>query len=171
MHYVTSGEYGNDIRLAYNSLDAHASVNQLHFQGFFLTQDWQPPFEMILEKHNGSPTIDCYFKNIRWITASEGVDGIKEFLTEMNKRRETGEKVAFNIYLTPKGIACFPRKHQGDEEYFSQLQQSPFTTGYAFFEMLGEVISPVSITELLKVNNRTDIKRRIQSLYDHLSLE
>ena len=97
---------------------------------------------------------------------------MKEFLTEMNKRWETGEKLAFNMYLTPNGAACFPRKHQGDKGYISQLQQSPFTTGYAFFEMLGEVISPVSITELTKDDDvREDTEQKIQALYNSLSLE
>src|SRR4030042_408099 len=48
--FVTNSGLGGGIRLCYNSNGAHASVNHLHFQGFFLTQGWEPPFEKILEK-------------------------------------------------------------------------------------------------------------------------
>ena len=86
----------------------------------------------------------------------------------MNDRYAKGEKIAFNFRMGPDGIACFPRKHQGDEGYFRLLQQSPFTTGYAFFEMLGEVISPTADVSVFGQNNT---ERKIKGLYNALSLE
>ena len=71
--------------------------------------------------------------------------------------------------MTPKGILAFPRKHQGDSDYFKLLQKASFTTGYAFFEMLGEVISPskevISIFD--PINNLED---QIIQLYKAASL-
>lgn len=173
--FVREQGLGKGIRLCYNSNGAHASVNHLHFQGFFLTQDWEPPFETIIREYrtnkvktdNLSGTIDYYFKGTRWISGSDGVDGLKEFIDEMNRRYASGEKVAFNLCIAPEGIACFPRKHQGDEKYFELLQRSPFTTGYAFFEMLGEIISPTADVSIFD-KNRTE--RQIRDLYNALSL-
>ena len=175
-NFVREQGLGKGIRLGYNSNGAHASVNHLHFQGFLLTQDWEPPFETIIRGYkaskvktgNLSGTIDCYLKGARWISDSDGIDGLKEFIGEMNQRYASGEKVAFNLYMSPEGIACFPRKHQGYEKYFELLQRSPFTTGYAFFEMLGEIISPTSDISILD-KNRTE--RQIRDLYNALSLE
>jgi len=166
--FVTNQGMGNGVRLCYNSNGAHASVNHLHLQGFFLTQDWEPPFEEIARNHDGSSSIDCYFAGTRWIPASDGADGVKDFIREMNDRYAKGEKIAFNFRMGPDGIACFPRKHQGDEGYFRLLQQSPFTTGYAFFEMLGEVISP---TADVSVFGQDKTERKIRDLYNALSLE
>ena len=166
--FVTKQGLGNGVRLCYNSNGAHASVNHLHFQGFFLTQDWEPPFEEIVRKHNDSrSTIDCYFAGTRWISKSDCADGVKDFIKEMNDRYAKGEKVAFNFSMSPEGIACFPRKHQGDEKYFQLLQKSQFTTGYAFFEMLGEIISP---TSEISVFNQDRTEKQIRELYNTLSL-
>ncbi len=167
--FVTKQGFGKGVRLCYNSNGAHASVNHLHFQGFFLTRDWEPPFEEIARKHDGSSsTIDCYFSGTRWISGSDGAEGLKDFIKEMNYKYAEGEKIAFNLCMTPEGIACFPRKHQGDEEYFKLLRESPFTTGYAFFEMLGEIISPTADVSIFG-QDRTE--RQIRNLYDALSLE
>lgn len=193
--FVTNQGFGKGIRLCYNSNGAHASVNHFHLQGFFLTQDWEPPFEKVIKRYRQdsikgigeikyvqtpegeavgvkkihrqsiapSCTIDCYFPGTRWISASDGVNGLKKFVDEMNQKYANGEKIAFNFCMAPEGIACFPRKHQGNEKYFQLLQKSPFTTGYAFFEMLGEIISPtadVPVTE-----------NQIRELYNVLSLK
>jgi hypothetical protein len=176
-YLVTEQGFGNGIRLCYNSNGAHASANQLHLQGFFVTQDWEPPFEEIVRQHDGSSgkLKDCYFQGARWLSKSDGVPGLIDFVDEMNRKyREylehpsERERVAYNLCLTPSGIACFPRKHQADEQYFRLLEKAKFTTGYAFFEMLGEIISPTS--DALSMD-KTVLKKEIRNLYDALSLE
>jgi hypothetical protein len=176
-NFVVSGEYGDGVRLAYNSLGAHASANHLHFQGFFLTSDWEPPFEQVARDHgDSSGRMKCYFPDAMWITKSDGLSSMREFITEINAKwaeginagKTPGENVAYNLYLTPNGVACFPRRHQGNQKYFALLESSPFTTGYAFFEMLGEIISP---TADISIFGQNKIERQIRDLYTALSLE
>lgn len=193
--FVTNQGFGEGIRLCYNSNGAHASVNHLHLQGFFVTDDWEPPFEAIIRDNvkidndiryvqtpRGemvgvkkaypqvvvpSGIVNCYFPGTRWISDLDGVNGLKEFIKEMNNRYANGEKIAYNFCLTSQGIACFPRKHQGDKKYFELLQKAPFTTGYAFFEMLGEIISP---TTNISIFDRDKTERQIRDLYEALSI-
>lgn len=173
---VTEQGFGEGIRLCYNSNGAHASANHLHFQGFLITQDWKPPFEEVVRQHDGSSEElkDCYFQGARWLSKSDGISGLKNFIDEMNRKYKEylenpseNERLAYNLCLTPSGIACFPRKHQANEEYFRLLEKSKFTTGYAFFEMLGEIISPNS--DALNMD-KTELKRGIKGLYAALLL-
>lgn len=166
---VANGGYGEGMRLAYNSNGAHASVNHLHLQGFFLLEDWQPPIEEKIRKHNEIYVdFDWPMKGARWLTKSDGVEGLKDFIKEMNDRYYKGEKLAYNFYITPKGAACFPRKHQGDDKYFALLQKANFTTGLAFFEMLGEIISTTADVSIFK---RRGVESQMKELYDSLSLK
>jgi len=162
--FVVAEGLGEAIRLCYNSNGAHASVNHLHLQGFFLTNEWEPPIERLIRNHDGSSgPLSCHFCGARWISKSDGVKGLKDFIGEMNGRYfKYKEKIAYHFCMIPHGIACFPRKHQGDEKYFALLQEAAFTTGYAFFEMLGEIISPTADVSLF---NQDKTLRQIEDLY------
>lgn len=169
--FVAEEGLGEGIRLCYNSNGAHASVNHLHLQGFFLTDDWEPPIEDFIKNHDGtSGGLQCYFPGTRWISKSGGVEGLKDFIGEMNRRyhKYKEKNIAYHFCITAKGIVCFPRKHQGDKKYFALLEKAPFTTGYAFFEMLGEIISPTADVSLFD-QERT--LRQIEDLYRVLSIE
>jgi len=162
---VTKQGFGQGIRLCYNSNGAHASANHLHFQGFFITQGWEPPFEKFIRfcDDPSRKLKDCYFKGVRWLSKSDGAPGLEDFISEMNRR----DGAAYNLCLTPSGIACFPRKHQADEEYSTMLEQSKWTTGYAFLEMLGEIISP---TQDVLDMDKIVLKGEIRRIYDILQL-
>jgi len=162
--FVWEDGASNSLRLAYNSLGAHASVNHLHFQGFILTTNWKPPFEKYIRRYlrkcGRSGQIDCYFKAATWISKSDGIKGLKEFIHRMNDYRQP-----YHFYIHPSGIACFPRKHQADDHYFELLRKSPFTTGFAFFEFLGEIVSP---TRNISIFDSLHLEAHIQDLYDAL---
>jgi len=117
--FVSKSGLGDNIRFGYNSNGAHASVNHLHFQGFFVTDDWAPPIDRII--HNSiSPDAIDYFPGAKWISGCNGTTAVlKDFITEMNSLHEKEKDIAYNLYITPKGIACFPRKSQGNPEYFA----------------------------------------------------
>ncbi|MFZ0033782.1 MAG: hypothetical protein WAK60_02180 [Sedimentisphaerales bacterium] len=169
--FVAEDGLGEGIRLCYNSNGAHASVNHFHLQGFFLTDDWEPPIEHFIRNHDGSSgLLHCHFPGARWISKSDGVKGLKSFIAEMNRRyHKYKENIAYHFCIAPEGIACFPRKHQGDEKYFALLEKAPFTTGYAFFEMLGEIISPTA--DILSSGRHKMLKKQVKDLYRALSIE
>jgi len=165
---VTQEGYGKGLWVCYNSNGAHASVNHFHLQGFFLTKDWQPPIEQVFEEHDGSSSLKHYLKNAKWISLSDGVNGLKENIKEVNERYKKGEKMAYHFCMTPEGTAFFPRKHQGDDNYFALLQKANFTTGLAFFEMLFEIISPTAEISLFK---KEETYKNILALYYAASLD
>jgi hypothetical protein len=165
--YVMEDGKDSSVRLCYNSLGAHASVNHLHFQGFLITEQWQPPFEKCIENHiklhgGASGPIDCYFKGALWLSKNDSVEQLQSFIKEMNACKRP-----YCLYITPEGIACFPRRAQDYDPYFKLLEQSPFTTGFAFFEMLGEIIC--TNKEVLTFE-KSQIERSIVELYDALSV-
>jgi len=155
----------NSIRLCYNSMGAHASVNSLHFQGFILTEKLIPPFERLIQKHinngNKSGDVNCYFKGTKWFNSSDSFTGLTDFIAMQNKVNKP-----YNLYITPFGVACFPRKPQDDERYFELIENASFTTGFAFMELLGCIICPnfnVSIFEILE--------SKIKQIYDALTID
>lgn len=176
---VTNSGFGEDIRLGYNSLGAHCSINHLHVQGFFLTKDWQPPIEEIIKKlpnlKRPIPISSHFLKYSIWIPDSERMMfHLKYLITKVNdinqKTKNKKKKASYNLYFTPKGIAFFPRKNQGDKKYFNLLKKSSFTTGYAFFEMLYEIICPSKEAfDDFKDGNLNE--KHIKELYKSLSLE
>jgi diadenosine tetraphosphate (Ap4A) HIT family hydrolase len=154
---------GDGAYLCYNANGGHASVNHLHLQGFFCTKDWQPPIEKILAKYDlsKSQTIDdAFLPGTRWIGKQDTLLGVTSFIEEMHTRNDHGEKSAYHLAMTTKGTLCFPRKHQGDAEYMKLLQAAEFTSGFAVFEMLGEIISP---TKAISTFDAT--QDRIKKLY------
>jgi hypothetical protein len=90
------------------------------------------------------------------------VKGLKDFIDKMN-----ADEQPYHLYITPLGIACFPRKHQGDNQYYQLLTSTDFTTGFAFFEMLGEIVSPTS--DVLDIDPDY-INKRIKELYHALEV-
>lgn len=183
--FITSGEYGDSVRLAYNSQGAHASANHLHFQGFFITQDWEPPIEKILRAKNIEKELNDYFPGFVWIPKSEGVEKLISFIRQYNDEwqirekagKSLGENIAYNFYLTPKGAVFFPRKHQGNEKYFGTLKECQFSTGYAFFETLGEIICPskdifsLDNGKITGIADKVKTQEQARSLYSALNLE
>jgi hypothetical protein len=143
LEYLVSTIKSSDkeVRLCYNSLGAHASVNHLHFQGFLATR--KMPIDKYFENENLRD--DFYFKGTRWIPKDRLLEGLKENISEINQRDKNGEKIAYCFYLTPNGGAFFPRKHQSSSDYFNQISQSSIsrlTGGFAFYEMLGNIVCP-----------------------------
>jgi hypothetical protein len=172
---VTEGGLGS-VRAAYNSLGAHASVNNLHKQMFFLTKDWEPP----IERHIRNKTIgeeQFYFKGARWIPKNDLVRGLLENIAEINDRYYRGdENVAYSFYVTPEGGVFFPRKNQGDHTYFLRLKDArmgkdrpKLTTGFAFYEMLGEILCP-SIYAFTAFDDPKKAEQKVKGLNEALKL-
>jgi hypothetical protein len=119
---IARRRFGPDLRIGYNAHGAHASINHLHFQGFFVTDDWNLPVDASDVRGDVNYLLEC--------------------LGGTNHHAARGEDVRYNLYFDPKGLVIFPRKSQSSPEYVGRLSDSPFTTGYAFFEMCGEIICP-----------------------------
>ena len=146
--FVHDKGLGQGIRLCFNSLGAHASVNDLHFQCFFLAKEWELPIENYFS--NGDFKKDeLYMKGVSFIPEGNAVNGLVDFISRVNKRHDNEEKIAYCFYMAPKGIVCFPRKHQSDPDYFKLLGKvsdpDVISTGFAFYEMLGEILTPKKI--------------------------
>ena len=150
------------LRVAFNSLGAHASVNHMHFQAFFADDKFSLPIEAKLPWILPGAAImtNLPIKHAVWIAKNsdnpaEALTQLQMFtnrLHEIAKQAETDSSIdspAYNLYFTNRGIALFPRRHQGQGKYLEILQRitkiedgKKFTTGYAFMEMLGEIICP-----------------------------
>jgi hypothetical protein len=165
--FVTDAGLGSAIRLGYNSEGAHASVPDFHAQGFWLTREWEPPIEKAIREGGAEdPKLD-YFPQARWMPVSKGVEPLKEFVREMDKQSaRSKDPVAYNLYMTPKGTMAFPRRGQGDPAYEEALRKSPFTMGFGFFEMAGEIICPDRkiFEEMLRTNDERPILKLFESL-------
>lgn len=170
---INNGSFGDSIRLGYNSYGAHASRNHLHWQGFFVGDGWEPPFEEVIRTmplESDKIIEGHHLQNSLWIPNSERADeSLEAHIQEVNERYQRGEDIRFNLYYSPQGIAFFPRRSQGNPTYFELLQNSPFTTGYAFFEMLGEIICPDK-TVFDSYSKKKD-EKAIRTLYDSLSVD
>ncbi len=169
-HKVHDSGLGLGVRLCYNSNGAHASVNHLHFQGFFLVDGLNLPIEKFLV--NGEfKEKGFYMKGVRFIPERDAVEGLTAFIKEMNDRSSKKEKIAYCFYMTPKGIVCFPRKHQGDKHYSSLLgdprDPATITTGFAFYEMLGEILTPNRLN-LQDANEKKRVEERIRDIFGAL---
>jgi hypothetical protein len=167
------GSRDRNIRLSFNALGAHATANHFHFQGFFVDREWQLPIDAFL-KENGS-LADWHVRHSVWLPAS--TPGIVEKtllrirrMHELNERANPEEMVSFNLYITPQGIGIMPRRHQGIGRYFDKMKASGFTTGFAFYELLGEIICPdqKSFEDFLTGKKEG---RHIREIFDTLSLD
>ncbi|HJX50550.1 MAG TPA: hypothetical protein VJ438_03755 [Candidatus Nanoarchaeia archaeon] len=161
------GEFGSSMRLGFNSFGAHASLNQLHWQGFFIEDGWQPPLEEELNEsiYEHENTVHCFrnepYNTGMWFPYPEQ----KTFTNFLEKIID--ENHCFNLYYTPKGIALFERRNQGNQNYSDELKYAPFTTGYAFFEMMGEIICPdrAVFDKMIRPENEDEAVRQISLLY------
>ncbi len=166
-NFVADAGLGSAIRLGYNSEGAHASVPDFHAQGFWLTREWEPPIEKAIRESGGKdPKVD-YFSGARWIPVSKGVGALKAFVREMDERSGHGkDSIAYNLYMTPKGTMAFPRRGQGNAKYEEALRESPFTMGFGFLEMAGEIICPNRkiFEEMLRANDERPILKLFEAL-------
>lgn len=148
---LVSGAEDPDIRLAFNTLGAHASVNHFHFQGFFAGAGWVLPVDEHLRERGSLE--GWALRHAAFIPASDPavVQRTLAHIRRLHELYARGEKVAYNLYFSPAGIAIFPRRHQGHGPYFEAItepipggtsRRHTFTTGFAFYELLGEVICP-----------------------------
>jgi len=162
-------ELGKGAMLGYNANGAHASVNQLHFQGFMYLRSWQLPIEKTLMNMDlkRSQPLDKYLPGGRWISKTDGIDGLCDAIAEMNARSKK-EHLSYNFSLKPQGIAFFPRRHQSHPEYLTVLQKTDFTTGLAFFEMHGEIICPIKDISLYR---RQYLSKEIEKTYHAAALQ
>jgi hypothetical protein len=135
---------GGSIRLCYNSLGCHASVNHLHLQGFLAEKDQKLPFEKIIPGALAKDTVvNWHGVNATWIPKCEGRDVISDlqrFMKAVEQQDQTGERIAYNLCMSQDGIACFARLAQGVDPYQSALARHNFTGGLGFLEMLGEFV-------------------------------
>lgn len=135
-----------DLRIGYNAWGAYASFPMLHFQGFFVTPEWQPPIESLLNRlAEGEEPVaiaEHPLRFARWFPQStKTLDQLIAALRVLHEKAKGDNRVTYNLYMTPKGVALFPRLRQGIT--FDTLQMEfKFTTGYAFFEMALEIICP-----------------------------
>jgi hypothetical protein len=165
---------GDSVRLCYNCTGSHSSVNHLHCQGFFVTEDWKPPFERLMQQQRRSGPVVWHLRGTQWLHRGKGRRGIgnlvaqmKSRIADMNRRDEAGEKVAYNFCVSTKGVAWFPRRHQRDETYFRLLEEAPFTSGFGFLEMMGEI---VSATQDISIFNLEAVRGQIERIYAALAL-
>jgi diadenosine tetraphosphate (Ap4A) HIT family hydrolase len=165
---MEKGVFGRSMRLGYNSHGAHASLNHLHFQGFFIEDNWQPPLEEeVMKSVSRNQNKTHCFRNApynagMWVPYSE--QGMfRQFLKEIKK-----EDMHYNLYYMPEGIALFMRRNQNEPSYLGLLEKSPFTTGYAFFEMMGEIICPDKTAFETSTEDETKTLKQIIDLYSSL---
>jgi len=134
-----------NLRLAFNSLGAFASQNHLHFQGFYVTEDWTPPIEQAIDPG----TADC--ASLKWpiphclVFKGNDESVVKkaweyiEFIMEEAKKHPN--EIAFNLYIKPGSITVIPRRHQAT--IVDHLNgKGDFSTGPAWIETLGTWIVP-----------------------------
>ncbi len=159
-----------NLRLGFNAMGAHGSVNHFHFHGFFVNPEWQMPIDAFIEE-NGSLR-GWHIKHSVWLPAS--TPGIVEktllHIRRMHELYQRGERVSFNLYITPQGIGIMPRRHQGVSNYFDKMSASGFTTGFAFYELLGEIICPSqAVFDQFLQGKKSG--RDIREIFDALSLD
>ncbi len=109
--------------MGFNSYGAFASVNHLHFQLFASPREF--PVQMPDWIHNGGslpyPTVCRVFSDTK--------DSWK-FLESLFR-----QQTAFNLLYLPGRVFCFPRRRQGS------FRHSPWTTGFAWYEMSGGIVT------------------------------
>lgn len=143
MEICQKSDVGDNMRIAYNHQGAHASVNHLHFHGFQLTPNCTPPIEEHLrDAGNSHTTLDSYIRGAEWFPAHEISSRVPKFIRDTFIQNARGEPLTYNLYMTPKGVACIPRNHQNTPNYVNAMTESGITTGFAFAETAGVLIAP-----------------------------
>lgn len=134
-----------DLRIGFNAWGAYASFAMQHFQGFYVTEKWKPSVDEMLFRllaTKDPQDIEAHpLKFARWFPKSyrtvDNLMGALSLLHELDKERHD---VSYNLYMTPRGIALFPRLRQGVT--LDVFEGARFSTGYAFLEMTLEIICP-----------------------------
>jgi len=131
-----------NLRIGYNSLGAHASVNQFHYQLFYNTTTWRPPIETLVEAMPKGVNVmndwplrqTTVFKGIGKETSlNEVFYCLKQLHAAAQKNPNT---IAYNLYIMPEAIVLLPRAHQST--YADYLNTAgAFTSGPAFAETTG----------------------------------
>lgn len=171
------GSRDRNIRLSFNALGAHATANHFHFQGFFVDREWQLPIDAFLKEYGS--LAGWHVRHAVWLPASTPnlieqtllhIQQMHKLYWKAEEEKKPEEKVSFNLYMSPRGVAILPRRHQGAAPYLAQIQSAGFTTGFAFYELTGEIICPDqgSFKEFLQ--GKKDSKH-IQEIFDALSLD
>lgn len=156
--FLRKDGHESSMRIGFNSNGAHASFNHFHFQGFFLTDGWEPPIEKMIRANGGGP---FFSRGVRFIpNSSYTLADARVVLDNLHRNN-----INYNIYMSPDGIAIFPRKHQGDPSYSPLVtSEDSINTGIAFFEMLGEIICPKQ-----PVYDRADAEK-VKAIFEAVSL-
>jgi len=139
-----------NFRICFNASGAHASVNQLHFQAFFADGDFSNlPIDGLI--NSGGFPDKFWMPNAAWVPAS--LKTVQDTLWHIRalhlayRSMETkpgpeDTRPTYNLLLHPKGIGILPRLNQAWQPYFKEYSGSGFTTGFGFYELMGEVICP-----------------------------
>ena len=159
-----------NLRLAFSSLGSHATKNQLHFHLFYVTNEWQPSIERVVDFStfaDGRQPIEdwplsftTFFKGQSEQTLQEAYDCISQLHA---KAKASPNTIAFCLYLRPDGIVLFPRKHQATYVDYMNTE-GQFNTGPAWLELIGTFI--MSGQQYLKSTTEQDIR----GLYREISL-
>jgi hypothetical protein len=134
------------LRVAYNSLGAHASINNFHLHGFYLTNDWEPPIEKKIREAmaNSRGRVDWWIDNI--IFRGNGDELLNQAYDHLDgihaKAKAAPGQIAYNLYFAAQDcLVLFVRRHQN--QYLDYLKRKAhFTTGPAWLEVLGTIIVP-----------------------------
>ncbi len=130
--------------LAFNSLGAYASINQLHFQGFI--KDEPLPIESSHWKHNGGEAdypLDCYRCN-----SSEEAWQLIDSYHQKNQ--------AYNLLYRSNYCYVLPRKLQGS------VVLAEWAQGTAWYELCG--VFTLSNEVDIDVLSAGDIEKTLQQL-------
>lgn len=111
------------VGFGYNSYAAYSSINHLHFQMF--VRERPLPVADPGWAHNGGG--DAYPAECR---VFDRVDEAWTFIDQLHR-----EDQPYNLVYLPQRLYCLPRARQGS------YQHSPWTGGYAWFEMSGGVVT------------------------------
>ena len=130
--------------VAYNSLGAYASINQLHFQGFI--HDDLLPIEDVNWEHNGG--------SIAYPIKCDKADNVEDAWEKIQLLHQA--KQAYNLLYRAGACYVLERKFQGEE-------QSPdWVQGIAWCEVCG--VQTVGEIGLFKSLNHQDIQRVLLSV-------
>lgn len=150
-----------NLRIAFNSLGAHASINHLHFQCFYVTDAWAPPIEA--ERSELWPLKHAISLPASGKKMVENAYELIECIHDKARHTDNKYSIAYNLYIKPDGMIILPRAHQ--LTYVDYLNGAgSFSTGPAWIEVLGTIIIP----DEAKFNSTKD--NDIMALYDKISL-
>ncbi|NCC70692.1 HIT domain-containing protein, partial [bacterium] len=158
MKLCQNSDLGDKMRIAYNGQGAHASVNHLHFHGFEINPKCIPPIEEYIQnKGNSHVTLDEYIRGAEWFPEKDISVGVPNFIRDIFIRNNFGEPLTYNLYMTPKGVACIPRLHQNTPSYVNTMIESNISSGFAFAELAGVLIAPSE--EVFKMDDLELLKK------------